>query len=238
MDQRLAKRPVVCTALFVVYVATGLLALRLASVNPSASAFWPPAGLSVAAVVLFGRGVWPGVFAGAFVVNVITTGVWWSSFVIAGGNTLEALVAGALILRFADGPKAFQSVGSSLRVAALAGLFGTTISASIGVATLALAGLAKWSDFSYVWMTWWFGDLTGCLVFTPAVLLWAASPRPDSSSSGSTSSRASFSTQPHPGRVVRLRRLYPSDVKTYPLEFLCGPFVGRLGSAGARSWRC
>ena len=227
MDQRLAKRPVVCTALFVVYVATGLLALRLASVNPSASAFWPPAGLSVAAVILFGRGVWPGVFAGAFVVNVFTTGVWWSSFVIAGGNTLEALVAGELILRFADGPKAFQSVGSSLRVAALTGLFATTISASIGVATLALAGLAKWSDFSYVWMTWWFGDLTGCLVFTPAVLLWAASPRPDWRHIHWIALMEGVFL--HVSLVLValfvFGGLYPSDVKTYPLEFLCGPFL-------------
>ncbi len=227
MDQRLAKHPVVRAALLVIYVATGLLALKLASANPSASAFWPPAGIALAAVVLFGRGVWPAILAGAFIVNVVTTGVWWSSLAIAGGNTIEAIVAGALVVRFADGPKAFQSVGSSLRVAALVGLFATTLGASVGVSTLALAGLAKWSEFSYVWMTWWLGDLTGCLVFTSAILLWSAGPLPSWRNIRwlELVENVFLHVSLIAVALFVFGGLYPSDVKTYPLEFLCGPFL-------------
>jgi len=47
-------------------------------VHPSASAVWPPAGIALAALLWFGRGLWPGVMAGAFLVNVTTAGSWRS----------------------------------------------------------------------------------------------------------------------------------------------------------------
>src|SRR5437762_12023795 len=80
--------------LAVAYFASGRFGLSLAFANPSASPVWPPTGLALAGVALMGYRVWPGIFAGAFLVNLSTTGGVASSLGIAFGNTLEALAGG------------------------------------------------------------------------------------------------------------------------------------------------
>ena len=228
MDQRLARSPIVRAVILAIYIAAGRFALQFAYFNPSASAFWPPAGIALAAVVIFGRDIWPAILLGSFVVNVMTTGVIWTSALIAGGNTLGALFGGLLVVRFAGGRKAFQSVSSALRVAALTGLFSTTIGATIGVTTLSIAGFAKWVDYPYIWMTWWLGDLTGDLVFAPFILLWASEPFLATwrSLRWMEMIEAAFLLLSLVGvSLVVFAGLYPSDVKTYPLEFLCGPWL-------------
>src|SRR5919109_685566 len=89
--------------LTVVYFIAGKLGLMLASLHASASPVWPPAGIALAATLLFGYRVWPAIFIGAFVVNVTTAGNVATSFAIAIGNTMEALTASCLVNRFADG---------------------------------------------------------------------------------------------------------------------------------------
>src|SRR5512135_2939099 len=83
-----------------VYLAAAKLGLALASVNPSASAVWPPTGIAIAALLLLGYRVWPGILLGAFLANVTTDGSIAASIVIAVGNTLEGLVAAWLVNRF------------------------------------------------------------------------------------------------------------------------------------------
>jgi glucose-6-phosphate-specific signal transduction histidine kinase len=88
------------------YFATGKLGQLLAVPNPSATALWAPTGISLAAVLLRGNRVWPGILLGAFLVNITTTGSIRTSMGIAVGNTLEALVAAYLVTKFADGTDA------------------------------------------------------------------------------------------------------------------------------------
>src|SRR5215467_5096336 len=95
-------------ALGAVYFAAGKSGLSLAFVNASASAVWPPTGIALAALLLWGEYLWPGILLGAFVVNITTQGSVATSFGIAIGNTLEAVIAARLILRFAGGLKVFE----------------------------------------------------------------------------------------------------------------------------------
>src|SRR4029077_20002899 len=77
--------------LTLIYFVAGYFCLKLAVVNPSASPVWPPAGIALAALLVFGYRVWPAIFVGAFLFNVATAGNFLTSLGIAGGNTLEAL---------------------------------------------------------------------------------------------------------------------------------------------------
>src|SRR5213593_1117867 len=95
-------------ALALVYFLFGKLGLSLAFVNASASAVWPPTGLALAALLLWGYRLWPGIFLGAFLVNITTQGSTATSLGIAVGNTLEALLAAGLVQRFANGLRAFD----------------------------------------------------------------------------------------------------------------------------------
>jgi signal transduction histidine kinase len=155
------------------YLVVGKLGLQLAFVNASATAVWPPTGLALAAVLLLGPRVWPGILLGAFAANLTTAGSPVSSLAIAVGNTLEALVAGYLVSRFANGRRAFERPQDVFTFVLLAGLVATTVSATIGVYSLSLAGYAAWSDFVAIWLTWWLGDVGGALIVAPLlVLVW------------------------------------------------------------------
>jgi PAS domain S-box-containing protein len=162
----------VCAA----YFLAGTLGLRLAFVHQNATAVWPPTGIALAAVLLRGPRVWPAILAGAFLVNQTTAGTTLGSLAIAGGNTLEALVGGHLVRRFAGGPRAFERARSALRFALLAGLCAPVASATVGVVVLAGSGEAVWARSPLIWLTWWLGDATGALVVTPALLLWVQRP--------------------------------------------------------------
>src|SRR5689334_9609931 len=78
------------------YFAACKLGLSLAFVNPNATAVWPPTGMAVAAFLLWGYGVWPGVLLGAFAVNASTSGNLPTAICIAAGNTLEGLLGAYL----------------------------------------------------------------------------------------------------------------------------------------------
>jgi PAS domain S-box-containing protein len=154
-----------------VYFLAGKLGLSLAVVNDSASAVWPPAGIALAALLLFGMRMWPAIAAGAFLVNVTTNGQLAPSLAIAAGNTLEGVTAAWLVMRFAHGRDAFTRTPDIVRFTLLAGLLSTMVAASVGTATLLLSNLATPDDAASVWVTWWLGDAVGTLVVTPLLLL-------------------------------------------------------------------
>lgn len=159
-------------ALTGVYFAAGKLGLSLAYVHPSASPVWPPSGIALAAVLLLGLRVWPGIFAGAFLVNVTTAVGVASSLGIAFGNTLEAVAGGFLVARFARGPEAFERPQDVIKFMVLAGLLATALSATIGTGVLALGGSVAAPEVGPVWLTWWLGGASGALVVAPALILW------------------------------------------------------------------
>lgn len=164
-------------AVAAVYFAAGKAGLALAEVHPSATAIWPPTGIALAALLVFGYRVWPGILVGAFLVNVTTAGTPVTSAAIAVGNTLEGLAGAWLIQRFAGGARAYASAPGVFKAAILGGFVATSLSATVGVVTLVVSGLAI-ADAPRVWLTWWLGDAGGALVVAPALVLWLRGPRP------------------------------------------------------------
>jgi signal transduction histidine kinase/integral membrane sensor domain MASE1 len=173
---RVSANILIAALLLVGYVDAGKLGLQLAFVNASATAVWPPTGIAIGALLLLGRRVWPIVFVGAFLVNVTTAGSIATSLGIAAGNTLEAVVGAALAMRFAGGPQAFVRAPDVLKFAMVAAMLSTTVAATTGVLSLSLGGFAPWSEFGRIWVTWWLGDATGCVLVAPMLILWATEP--------------------------------------------------------------
>ncbi|HLB13671.1 MAG TPA: MASE1 domain-containing protein [Burkholderiales bacterium] len=159
------------------YFAAGKFGLMLAFFHPSASPVWPPTGLALAAVLLLGYRVWPAVLVGAYLVNVTTAGSVATSIGIATGNTLEAVVGAYLVNRFASGRDAFDRPEDVFKWALLAAMISTLVSATFGVTTLCLGGVASWASYGPIWLTWWLGNAAGALIVAPLVLLWARNPR-------------------------------------------------------------
>jgi PAS domain S-box-containing protein len=159
-----------------VYLIVGKLGLHLASIHPSVTAVWPPTGLALAAGLVLGYHIWPGVLLGAFLVNVTTAGTVATSLGIACGNTLEALLGIFLTSRFAHGRAVLARVQDIFTFVLLAVLLSTTIGATVGVTSLSLGGFSPWSAYGSMWLTWWLGDAMGALIFTPLFLSWSDNP--------------------------------------------------------------
>lgn len=158
----------------VVYFLVGKAALSLAFLHPSITVVWPSTGIAIAACLLYGYRAWPGVLVGAFMVNQTALGTVLTSAAIAAGNTLEALLGAYLLNRFADGRRAFWQAEGVLKFAALVAVLSTTVSATVGVTCLALAGETGGRPLDMMWLTWWLGDATGALVVTPVIVLWSS----------------------------------------------------------------
>ena len=217
------RQAVVLAAVFAVYFGLGKLGLTFSAINENATAVWPPSGYALAAFIVFGNRIWPAVLAGAFLVYFTTTGALWSSLAIGVGNTFEGLVASTLIVRFANGADVFSRVQTVFRFAAIA-MFSTVISATWGATSVTLLGSAAWTDYREIWMTWWLGNLSGSLVVTPFMLLWATTPIGRASLREVIEASGLIVLLVFVGLIV-FAGMFPTRVKTYPLEFLCVPFL-------------
>src|SRR4051812_14136899 len=84
--------------LFVVYFALARIGFNFEAVRGFGALVWPPAGIAVASLILWGRGLWPGIFLGAFVVNLLAGAQVPVALTIGAGNTIEALIAATILL--------------------------------------------------------------------------------------------------------------------------------------------
>ena len=214
-------------ALAVVYIAAGKLGLLFASVHASATAVWPPTGIALAALLLLGRGAWPAVAVGAFVVNVTTAGSVATSLGIALGNTLEGLLGAWLVERMAGGLRAFDRPRDVFALAA-AVVPGGIVSASVGVASLAIAGYARTVDLDTIWLTWALGDVAGALLVAPPIVLWATTDGERARGEGDTRRAHLFELAALLTVVVALAAviwggLAPAELRRYPLAFVAIP---------------
>ena len=205
--------------LVLAYFLAGKLGLHFAFVHASATAVWPPTGIALAAMLLFGRRIWPAIFVGAFLVNVSIAGSIASSLGVATGNTLEALAAVFLVERYAGGVRAFERGRTVLRFMVLAGLVSTAVSATIGAASLVLTGEAARAALGAIWLTWWLGDAAGALLVAPLLLLWATTPFPGALRDRPAEASLLLLLVAATGAVV----FGHPALGQYPLAFLCIP---------------
>lgn len=162
-------------ALALIYHLAARLGLKMAYVQINTSPVWPPTGIALAALLIFGYRFWPGIALGVLAGSLFTGADFTVAAGMALGNTLEALV-GAWLLR---GVVRFQNRMDRIRDVVGLGavsVFSTTISATIGTITLILANGVDWTLFGSIWPTWWIGDLLGALVIAPVLLIWISPP--------------------------------------------------------------
>ena len=153
---------------FLAYVATGWLGLQIPFTGSHITLVWLPSGIAVAALFRWGRSVWPGIYLGAFLVNLSIGSTWPLAAGIAVGNTLGPLLAVSWLKR-AGFHAAFdrqKDIGTFIVAAGL----GMLVSATGGVASLYLAGLLALKTAGFAWMVWWLGDSVGVLLAAPLLL--------------------------------------------------------------------
>lgn len=158
--------------LAIIYFLMAKFGLELEAVNGFAAPVWFPSGISLAALYLFGYRLWPGVFLGAFFVNLTTGAPFFTAFGMGVGNTLEAIVGVALLHRL-DFQRSLDRVHDILVLALVAGPLSAIISATIGVTSMWLGQVIPLAAYGQTWLTWWIGDMLSDIIVAPFLLIWS-----------------------------------------------------------------
>jgi len=168
------------------YALIGRLSLLLAIPPGYATAIFPPAGIAIVSLLIWGNKLWPGVFLGSFLLNVwvsLESGSIITEQVIvalsaATGASLQSLLASKLIRYFIGFPTALSDDKDILLFLVLSGPIACVINASFGAGSLYFTGLVPLSSVSYIWFTWWVGDAIGAMITIPAILIFFGQPKP------------------------------------------------------------
>lgn len=182
------RRVLEIIALAVLYVITAKIGQLIAVPPGNVTPMWIPSGIILAAVLIRGYWIWPGIFIGAFVGNVSAYIDFQSASnvllsVFAGsmnglGDSIGAVLGAWLIKQYTQTNKPLHMSGH-IAVFLIAGvLLGSVISASFGVTSLAIAGFIDWSHYSFTWITWSIGDGVGILIVTPFILSFVGEQTP------------------------------------------------------------
>ncbi len=169
------------------YLLVGLAALQLAIPPSYASPLYPPAGIALAAALVYGRAAMAGAALGAFLVNLSLIALRGSvdpvGLLVPAATALGAgLQAGAgawLVRRYARHP---QAIDEPVDVAVLFGLGGAlacVVAPSIATAALVATGIVPSAGALETWLTWWAGDSFGAMIATPIALTLIGRPCAD-----------------------------------------------------------
>ena len=218
---RLKALPLTGLNLFlaVVYFAAAEIGLSVASLHTNVTPVWPPAGIAIASLLIFGRQLWPGIFLGALAANWLTNIPAASAFLIAIGNTLMAVTA-YWLLRVVRWQRSLDSVGEVMTFVACAAVAAPLVSATIGALSLCLGDATEWNRFTPLWLTWWMGDGMGALIVGSLLLSWS---KPDRLSSRDLPEIISLFVLLLLVVLIVFGGWFPGPVKTYPLAYLCLP---------------
>jgi integral membrane sensor domain MASE1 len=154
------------------YYAAGRLGLlrQLVVEHAVVTPIWPPTGVAVACLLLFGLRAWPGIALGALFVVMSITSIQPAVVGTLVGNTAAPVCAYYLLRRVG-----FRTDLARLRdgfaLVFLGAFTATLISATAGAGLLVLTGKLASDGFWVVWSAWWAGDAMGVLIITPVLLV-------------------------------------------------------------------
>jgi len=152
-----------------VYWLAARLSLGLALVHGQVTPIWPPTGIALVAILLFGRWMSMAVFAAALAVNLPIGPSPAGAALIAVGNTAAPLVASEILKRIGFRVE-LDRLRDAVALIVFAALVAMTLSASIGSAVLVISGSVPVSNFWTTWAVWWTGDAMGVLLVAPFLL--------------------------------------------------------------------
>ncbi len=174
------------------YAAAAWIALALAVMPGFAASIFPAAGIALAASLVYGWRVLPGVALAAFLVSALLSGPRPASnllipWLVAAVNGLAAAAQAALGARLLLGPGALREgrdwplrePRDIVAFCLLGALLPCTLSATLTLATMMLGGVMPTATAPTAWWTWWLGDALGVIVAAPIALSLIGRPRAD-----------------------------------------------------------
>jgi len=147
----------------------------------SVSAIWPPVGLGMAMLYVFGLRWWPGIFFGELLVNgqllLEAAHPPLGSMIGQQAGNMAEVIVGAWLLRRLIGRRAALDTAAQVSGMLVAVGTATCISATVGTLSMFAGGVIDHTEIPTFWRTWLLGDTAGALIVLPLVLTWFADPR-------------------------------------------------------------
>ena len=219
------------------YFIGGLLGKESSFMSGTISLVWPPSGIALAAILLFGYKFWPGVALGAILFtfwNGNPSGFFtWGT---ALGNTVGALVCAYLLQRFVRFRPSMERVRDVAGFVVMACLFGTSVNAMFNVVSLCYSGEVPWENLFSSILGWWVPNALSALVIAPLILTWGSPSsigwRPKMIGEALLCAAGLIF-----GTAVSFNSWFVYGVENYPLAYLPYPFLFwgalRFGPRGA-----
>ncbi len=185
-ERRLPPYLLSIVVLAVAYAGAGWVALQLAVPPGYAAPAFPPAGIALSALLIFGLRLWPGIFIGSLIVQLLANGsaaVETLSplvlLMVPAGATLQAVAGALLAQRLIGFPNPLDAPGTIVRFLALVAPASCLISPSIAIPVLHFGGVITAEDAGFNWWNWWIGDTLGVIVAAPLMFVFFGRPASD-----------------------------------------------------------
>lgn len=165
---------------FLFYLLAGRFSLLLSSQDGYSTPVWPPAGISLALTLIFGKRTWIGIFLGAFFTNtdlhffqrpnlnyILQN---YQNIIIALGNSGQAVLGAYLLRRTGNFPNTLSQLKEIFYFFFYGGAVSCLLASGVGILSLYIKGFLNIDNLLFSWSIWWSGDLTGIVIFTPILL--------------------------------------------------------------------
>ena len=198
---------------------------------------WPPAGIALAAILLFGYRFWPGVALGAVLFSFMN-GMPFGFFTLgtAIGNTMGAIVCAFLLKRFIAFDNAMERTRDVTGYIGLACFLGTTVNAAFNVVSLAYSGAVAWDNLFSTTLVWWVPNALAGLVVAPFIITWAT-PSAIRWNARLIAEAVICGAGLVGGTLISFNSWFVYGIQNYPLAYLPFPFLVwgalRFGQRGA-----
>jgi PAS domain S-box-containing protein len=223
--------------LIALYFLGGLLGKEASFLSGSVALVWPPAGIALAAILLFGYRFWPGVALGAVLFSFMNgMPLGFFTFGTAIGNTMGAIVCTFLLRRIINFDNALERTRDVAGYIGLACFLGTTVNAAFNVVGLVYGGTVAWPDLFPTILEWWVPNALAGLVVAPFLLTWAT-PSALRWQPRLVVEAAVCGTGLVAGTLISFHSWFVYGIQNYPLAYLPFPFLVwgalRFGQRGA-----
>ena len=219
------------------YVLAGMGGRFSAEFTNGYALIWPPAGIALAGILLYGYGYWPAIAAGSLLfawLNHVPPGFFMGATVL--GNTIGAMTCAFLLRTFVKFDNAMsRTIDAAAYVLFACGL-GTTVNALFNAVGLLNDGrITSETLFEHV-VEWWVPNALAALVVTPVLITWCV-PSPLKLKFWRYFEALLCAAGLIGGTLIAFHTWFVYGLQEYPLAFLPCPFLVwsalRFGPRGA-----
>ena len=172
-----AAWPAAAMAVVVYLSARAAYGFHLPGTN--VGAFWPPAGLSLGLLLLWGLRAWPGIAVGSAAIifpGLLEQHATGAALITGIGEVLADVVPAVLgawtVRRVLRGADPLARAADLARLLVLAGPVTQALGATMGVAAIWAGGMLRGPALWDIWFGWWVSNIASVAILVPACLAW------------------------------------------------------------------